>query len=66
MPAARGRYFYGDNSTGRIWSLRVVNGRAVDRRRERISLPGLSSFGEDPRGELYAVSLVGTVFRLAR
>ena len=65
-PAARGRYFYGDFSSGRIWSLRVVHGRAVDRRRELMSLPGLASFSENPRGELYLVSLLGTVFRLSR
>jgi glucose/arabinose dehydrogenase len=66
VTAARGRYFYGDDSSGRIWSLRVVHGRPVDRRRERFTLPGLASFSEDPRGELYLVSLLGTVFRLSR
>jgi glucose/arabinose dehydrogenase len=66
VPAARGRYFYGDNCSGEIWSLRVVGGRARSARKESFRLPGLSSFGQDGKGELYAVTLGGQVFRLAR
>ncbi len=64
VPAARGRYFYGDFCSGTIWSLRVVGGKATDVRREPLKVASLSSFGEDARGELYAVSLGGTVYRL--
>jgi glucose/arabinose dehydrogenase len=66
VPAARGRYFYGDNCSGAVWSLRVVGGRARSVRQERFRLPGLSSFGEDSRGELYAVTLGGGLYRLSR
>jgi len=66
VPEARGRYFYGDFCSGKIWSLRVSGGRATQERREPFTVSSLSSFGEDARGELYAVSLDGTVFRLAR
>jgi glucose/arabinose dehydrogenase len=65
VPAARGRYFYGDNCSGEIWSLRVVGGRARIARKESFRLPGLSSFGEDGKGELYAVALGGQLYRLA-
>jgi glucose/arabinose dehydrogenase len=65
VPAARGRYFYGDNCSGEIWSLRVVGGRARSARKESFRLPGLSSFGEDGKGELYAVTLGGQVYWLA-
>jgi glucose/arabinose dehydrogenase len=65
VPAARGRYFYGDNCSGEIWSLRVVGGRARSARKESFKLPGLSSFGEKGKGELYAVTLGGQVYRLA-
>jgi glucose/arabinose dehydrogenase len=65
VPAARGRYFYGDNCSGAVWSLRVVGGRARSVRREPFRLDGLSSFGEDSRGELYAVTLGGRLYRLA-
>ena len=64
VPAARGRYFYGDNCSGAIWSLRVVRGRAQDVRREGSTLSGVSSFGEDDRGELFAVTLAGRLYQL--
>jgi glucose/arabinose dehydrogenase len=66
VPAARGRYFYGDYCSGAVWSLRVHSGRATEVRREPFTIPGLSSFGEDARGELYATSLTGQVWRLVR
>jgi glucose/arabinose dehydrogenase len=66
VPAARGRYFYGDFCSGIVWSLRVVGGRARQVRREAFRVGDLASFGEDARGELYLVSLSGTVYRLAR
>jgi glucose/arabinose dehydrogenase len=65
VPGARGRYFYGDNCSGTIWSLRIVRGRARDVRREQFSIPNVSSFGEGADGELYAVSLRGTLYRLS-
>jgi glucose/arabinose dehydrogenase len=64
VPSAAGRYFYGDNCSGTIWSLRVVRGRARNLRRESFTLGGVSSFGEDPRGELYAVTLNGRLWQL--
>jgi len=64
VPSAAGRYFYGDNCTGTIWSLRVVGGRARSARKERFTLPGISSFGEDAAGELYAVTLNGRLWKL--
>ncbi len=64
VPSLRGRYLYGDFGSGTIWSLKVVRGRATGLRREPIRLDGLASFGEDPRGELYVVSLGGAVFKI--
>jgi glucose/arabinose dehydrogenase len=66
VPAARGRYFYGDYCSGTIWSLRAVRGKLRGLRREAFRVPGLSSFGEDAAGELYAVSLGGAIYRLGR
>ena len=48
-----------------IWSLRLEDGEAVDVRREEVSVPQLTSFGEDTEGELYIVSQSGSVYRLA-
>jgi len=64
VPSFRGRYIYGDFGTGRIWSLKVVGGRARGLRLEPFRIQSLASFGEDGAGELYAVSLYGTVYRL--
>ncbi|MDX6448614.1 MAG: hypothetical protein QOD08_1077 [Gaiellaceae bacterium] len=65
-PADRGRYFYGDLCSGRVWSVRVSGAKATGWRREPVVVPELlASFGEDAAGELYAVSLTGgTVYRL--
>jgi len=64
-PELRGRYFYGDYCSGTVWSLRLVDGQATDVRREPVEVGGLTSFGEDARGEIYLVGHGGTVYRLA-
>jgi glucose/arabinose dehydrogenase len=63
-PDLVGRYFYGDYCSGIVWSLRVRKGKATVRR-ERFTIPSLTSFGEDARGGLYAVSQRGTLYRIA-
>ena len=65
LPSVRGRYFYGDYCSGTIWSFRISSGRVTSERREPFRVDSLSSFGENARGELYAVSLGGTIYRLA-
>jgi glucose/arabinose dehydrogenase len=64
VPAAKGRYFFGDYCTGEVWSF--VSGRGA-RREPALDMPGtLSSFGEGPTGELYfAAHSKGRVYRLA-
>jgi glucose/arabinose dehydrogenase len=66
VSSARGRYFFGDYCSGRVWSLAVSGGRARGARLEAIRVDALSSFGEDATGELYLTSLEGSVYRLAR
>ena len=66
VPALRGRYVFGDFCSGRVWTLRRHGDGVVDLREEPSPVPQLSSFGEDGAGELYAVSLTGVVYRLAR
>jgi glucose/arabinose dehydrogenase len=63
-PAQRGLYVFGDYCSGNVWSLRVVEGRAVGVRREAFRIPSVTSFGEDAAGELYATSHDGVVYRL--
>ncbi len=64
LPELRGWYVFGDYVSGRVWAFDAARG-------ERLPLAGadgrieqLVSFGEDDAGELYAVSLAGTVYRL--
>jgi hypothetical protein len=64
IASLRGRYIYGDFCSGRIWTLRIEDGKAADIRQESINVPSLSSFGRDAAGELYATSLRGTVYKI--
>jgi glucose/arabinose dehydrogenase len=67
VPAARGRYFYGDYCSGAIWSLRAVGGKLRGSpARQPFRIASLSSWGLDSSGELYATSLNGTVYKLSR
>jgi len=65
MPVARGRYFLGDLCTGVIWGLQLGR-RGVPTGAKDFAgrVQGLSSFGEDARGELYAVGLDGVLYAL--
>ena len=65
MPALYGRYVFGDFCRGRIESARLRPGGATQQRTTRLNVPNLSSFGEDARGRVYAVSLDGPVYRIA-
>jgi glucose/arabinose dehydrogenase len=63
-PAKRGRYVFGDYCSGTVWSLRVVGGKAKSVRVEPFRIPGVTSFGEDAAGELYATTESGKIYRL--
>jgi glucose/arabinose dehydrogenase len=62
----RGTYVYGDLNDGRLRGARLSPGRASGRRLMGTSVAVLSSFGEDSQGRVYALSLSGPVYRLAR
>lgn len=67
VPPARGRYFFGDYCNGRVWSLkRDASGRPGDMRISDSFVNGITSFGEDANGELYAVSQQGGLYQLRR
>jgi hypothetical protein len=79
LPELEGRYLYGDACTGEIRSVILADGKAKDDRPLGLVLPpecddpscsaqieavfGLSSFGEDRAGHLYAVTVGGGVYR---
>jgi glucose/arabinose dehydrogenase len=65
VPAAKGRYFFSDNCASRVRSTPAGGSSSV--RDEPFRGDGISSFGEDARGELYLVSVTGGgVFKLTR
>jgi glucose/arabinose dehydrogenase len=66
VPAAAGRYFFGDYCSGAVWSLRMANGAATGVRRESGTIGNLATFGLDAAGELYAGTGDGRVFKLGR
>jgi glucose/arabinose dehydrogenase len=64
VPAAKGLYFFGDYCTGSLWSTRIVGGKATAVTQLAGKLTNLASFGENAAGELYAVTLDGSLYRL--
>ncbi len=63
IPKLRGRYLYADFCSGRIWKLPVAGGHS---RLMPISfrVGQISSFGQGSAGELYVVSLAGSVYKI--
>ena len=60
-----GTYIYGDYCSGWVRAARAPGGRIAEERDLGLQVPGLSSFGADADGELYALSLNGDVYRIA-
>jgi glucose/arabinose dehydrogenase len=74
-PAFRGRYFFADYVSGRVWSIAITlnaagEATASDRRDHTAELGGrpvlgsISSIGVDGDGELYIVNHGGTIVRI--
>ncbi|MCC6553928.1 MAG: PQQ-dependent sugar dehydrogenase [Polyangiaceae bacterium] len=70
IPNLAGTYFYGDYCTNRVWTL-VWDGGAVTSQAEVTAdlqsdslLQGISSFGQDTRGEIYVCDIGGSVYRI--
>jgi glucose/arabinose dehydrogenase len=59
-----GRYVYGDFCAGDLFTARLRQGGSSARHALGLHVGSLSSFGEDARGRVYAVSLNGPVYRL--
>jgi glucose/arabinose dehydrogenase len=64
IPNLVGFYVFADFCAGRLIGLQVEGEKVVHRRTFQERVPELSSFGEDQRGELYAISLAGPIFRI--
>jgi glucose/arabinose dehydrogenase len=74
IPELNGTYFYGDYCSGIVRSFQIDQGQAVNaqdwtsilRTQSGGPMAGLSSFGQDTRGELYIVLLSGEVYEIVR
>ena len=67
VPGLAGQYLYSDYCTHFVRSFRYSGGQAIDPRDWTPQLdPGgnVSSFGQDARGELYILTLGGTLYRV--
>jgi len=74
LPELQGAYLYGDYCSGMIRSFRIAGGVALDELDYTAALQsqagspmtGLTSFGQDARGELYILRLSGEVYRIEK
>jgi glucose/arabinose dehydrogenase len=64
VKALHGRYVYGDYCQPQLRWAKLSAGRATSGGRINLRVPALSSFGEDARGRVYAVSQNGPIYRL--
>ena len=67
MPALQGRYFFSDFCSGALMSLRLQQGTAQQLSNltpELGSLGPVTSFGQDAAGEIYVLTMDGTVSKL--
>jgi glucose/arabinose dehydrogenase len=63
VPELYGRYVYGDFCNPELRRATLRPGGATGDGKLGLSVPALSSFGEDARGRVYALSLNGGVYR---
>ena len=67
IPGARGYYFYSDFTSDNTWVFRWDGGLTVTPTKIKQDLApyqGIASYGQDNHGELYMVSLFGSVYRI--
>jgi glucose/arabinose dehydrogenase len=63
IPALDGVYLFGDNCNIQIVGVVAAGGKVVAQRDLGVTAPQLTTFGEDPSGEVYAATRGGTVYR---
>jgi glucose/arabinose dehydrogenase len=64
VPALAGNYFYADYCAGSVRSIRFPNTSPGDWTQLLSPGTGISSFGQDARGEMYILQLGGPVYRI--
>ena len=68
LPGLYGRYIFGDYCSGKVWAFSRQSGDNNGRNDLLDELMDtshkISSFGEDPNGEVYLISLEGGIYTL--
>jgi glucose/arabinose dehydrogenase len=64
IPALQGAYLFADSCAGFVHAFRLEGGKAKDVTDLDLPVQSPVSFGEDDAGELYVLSLGGTVYRI--
>jgi glucose/arabinose dehydrogenase len=64
IPGLGGAYLFGDYCQGDVRGLRVRDGQVTEERTFDAHVDQLVSFAEDAAGEVYALSLLGGIYRL--
>lgn len=67
LPELKGKYIYGDFTSGNVWALTYSGKKAVKNDLIVKSPPGLSSFGEDSKGNLLLLILgEGKIYKIVK
>jgi hypothetical protein len=66
IPDLRGAYVFADYCGGQLRAFLQQGGRVVEDRMLGVAVSDVSSFGEDAAGELYVLSLSGSMYKLER
>jgi glucose/arabinose dehydrogenase len=64
IPALDGAYLFTDYCDGRLRAVRAADGRVVEERTFDAAADELVAFGTDAAGEVYVLSLDGTIYRI--
>jgi len=64
IPGLQGTYLYGDYMTARVWALTSPGGTPSEVPNVTQTVGHISSFGQDSSGELYLITLGGTVDKI--
>ena len=64
IPALRGFYIFADFASGRVWAMKGPGGARSALSGADGQVSQISSFGQDASGELYVVSLAGSVSKI--
>ncbi len=65
QPTLYGAYLYADFCSGKIWALRHDGAAVTEQMLIADTGLSISSFGEDPSGEVYVLTFEGAVYRFA-